>query len=310
MKTFSSIAKGSRKGIAPLLVLAAAFILILAIAFVAVMLITSNGKAPSMSMSTTAPTSTNATESPLLNDYLQGTQLPMSQLTSVLAQHLNSSNQLNVSYSGTAVISGFSVLVDGLSVSIPLNVTYQKYGNSSRFDLLATTPLGKVNYDVIQVNRSVSYTCRRGLGILGNSTGSSNYTCTRSNASVLAVVSNPGSLSSMLGSMPVSFNSTTLESSGDRSYDGMGCVLVFTTGTAPINESIPIIGTINAISYNVSSCLSGTYYVPLNITATLLAHLSKGGQNPKVAVLLKEISIGKPVTRAGVVSLPAPVASS
>jgi len=257
---------------------------------------------------TTAPNIGN-TSAPtqFVVQYPKGSTSNTSQITETIAEQLNASNVISISYSGYSMVSGISLL-GGLSVTVPVNATFQRYYNSSRVDMVARTPIGDMNFDQIAINQSTSYTCTRGIAAfnIGNISFNTTYTCTKGNSSILSILSSPQALTSYINDLALPTN-TTLQSSGERTYDGLQCVFFSGGGYSQTNRTLKYIGTIIGINYTLSTCISGVSGLPLNISSTILAYTS-GSSKPIEAVTgIREISLGSNVTEAEVTSLPAPV---
>lgn len=299
--TIASVYMGY-KAIAQLAIIA--IIIILIIVVVAGFLILSNIKLGQSSPSTTYPT--NLSISGNVSAQLPvGKMLASSQVTNLITAQLNSESQFNITYSGNASISGYRIPLGGLSISVPISVTYEKYGNSSRLNFVAMPPIvGNIHYDVIEKNSTASYYCTSNLGALdGTSSGQSNYTCTESNSTILSGISGITSLSGVVGAPSLLGNYITFNVIDYRSYKGLGCVFIYGNGSSPLNSSF--LGGNVLLDYNVSSCLSGSSYIPLNITGDIsVANAINSTQTTRVIVSLDEVSIGMPVTSSEVTTLP------
>ena len=282
-------------------VAAIAFIVILAIAAAALFLfILPHAPAQPQSTAPQNLTISRNVSMELPNGSSVGTQRVLSLVSNALA----SSNALGVSYNGSATVSGFGV---PFGVSVPIRMEFLKYLNSSRLDFSANFSLGSVGAEVIRENGTASYTCTEATGVLSGLGSSSNYSCTRGNASITSSISNSSTLSGVVGGSAIAGNAITLTVAGPRSYNGLGCLLVEGSGRTAINQSAVFPGRTN-MSYTVSSCLSGSRYIPLNISSTIIAtNATSGKQSAKIVLVMYETSIGSNVTQAEVTALPGPV---
>ena len=242
-----------------------------------------------------------------------GKTVSLKQLGSLVLQHLNSTSQLNVSYSAVALLtlegsaggSGGS----GVTMTVPFEVSLLKYRNSSRLSISAVgVPIvGNFSLVAIRNNSRSSYVCTKSaLSSFLNSSAPATYTCSRSNASVTSSLLNSSS-SFGVSSAASSLNSITLKAVGLRSYKGEQCVLVSGEGNATVNGTAG--AAAHRIGYNITSCLSNIYYVPLNFSmSTSTTNTLFGSYSLKLS--MNETSLGTSVTDAEVVSLPGPVQNS
>ncbi len=226
-----------------------------------------------------------------------GNQTPAG-VMAIASKKLASTVQFNISYSGMANIRVKGGELGDLQFQIPLRINYEKYGNNSRFYINATgIPLiGNISAYYIGLANGTSYSCSAlGGQFFSNmsSNASGRITCQASHS----IGSNqyPSLLQSVQGQQGVRGTVKVIRSAV---YNGQECLLTSIHGNGSIANS--------TASYNITTCLSGQYYVPLNLTATASTANQSGYA---VSLSLDELSIGIPVTQSEVTSLPGPVAN-
>lgn len=226
-----------------------------------------------------------------------------------VAHNIAAIPKVSIYYTGTATV-GRSFL----TFSIPINVTYEHYNDSSRLILNATKiPLvGNLTAIYVRVNSTATYSCTKfsNFTITNGTSKAPAFQCspTRGVSNLLQALENPNSTTTGSITGGVATNSAfgvMLRSYGTRYYKGMPCL--FVTGSAN-STTRALQGTINS-SYQMSMCLSGNYSVPLNFSligssgtnATTTSHYS---------IILNEFFIGIPLSQASVAALPGPVVNS
>ena len=227
----------------------------------------------------------------------------MQDLINVSASKAESSSQFNISYSGHVLISTGSHASGSVSLTVPLSVQFQKYGNNSRLSLnVPDSPiLGNTSDTYISLANGTSYSCARQLYVSYN--GFSNNSVNASDSISCTESSQPRSTAQQAIQYlslidPVNGAAQSSSIIGNRSYEGLACVLVSDSGNSTINAS--------RISYIAHACLSDQYYVPLNLT--IESHtLSNGSGIYNVSLSLEEVSIGIPVSEKAVTSMPWPI---
>ncbi len=234
----------------------------------------------------------------------------------VTAGKLATLNELNVSYSGHALIGVKASSLGNIQFSVPFRLSFQKLGQNSRiyFNASGIPVLGNITTTEISLANGTSYSCTASSFLSGmsgapSSQNAGKVTCQKSATSASAPTSigsqfnlNISQLSSSLNSSGLkAMNGTKVKIAGQAQYLGQGCVLVLISGK--VNQPN------TTGDYNVSTCLSAQYYVPLNLTASAsVSTASNGGYDVTVAV--NETSIGGQVTLAGISALPGPVVNS
>ena len=224
----------------------------------------------------------------LMSELSSGSNSSTKGVLTVATQKVASSIQFNVSYAGT-----LETQTGGISLRMPMDVGYEKYGNNSRINLnLSSIPLlGNLSFADIQDANGTAYLCSQ----LFASSNTSRIGCQASSSK-----NNTGlNLSAYTG--PLSGNQSVDSSNvmilGQKSHNGMGCVLVQVEGSPKTGNSTG--------KYALTMCLSEQYNVPLNVSLVSEDNSSSG--NYMINAILNETSIGKPVTIAEVTSLPGPV---
>ena len=216
-------------------------------------------------------------------------------ITTYIATSLNGSQQFNVSYSGSLIVSGQLLGSAGAStLNIPLTLSYSKFGQNSRVNLMliGIPLLGTINQTIFLLGKS-SYSCTASALSFGSSK-SSGTTCTNITAA--------SQQSSIISALKAGFANVTVNitSQSSASYNGNSCRLAVGKFSIPSQS-----GSSAAANGNFSACFSEQYAVPLNIT--LNAAGTTSGQNSSISMSLHEVSIGEPVSSAYVSTLPANV---
>jgi hypothetical protein len=219
----------------------------------------------------------------------------------VVAGELILSNQVNVSYSGTAVVAGpSSSSLGSIQLNTPIKLSFEKYGNNFRIYFNATgIPLiGSINDTYIQLQNGTLYLCSSNSSIF-TSQGSApqGINCqiqppdSGFSLSSLGNLNNPAFTSLE--------NNLTVTVFGSSNYNGNSCALVGINGK--LNQSI---------SMNSTVCLSGEYKLPLLLNLSVTGDSGTSMAGLSLVLKLHEVSIGKPVTIAGISALTGPVVNS
>ena len=217
------------------------------------------------------------------------------------AGELISSGQINVSYSGTAVVSApSSSPLSGIQLNAPIKLSFEKYGNNFRIYLNATgIPLiGAINDTYIQLQNGTSYLCSSNSSIFtSQSSGSQGINCqiqpsgSGFSLSSLSNLNNP--------SIAAIENNLTVTVVGSSTYNNQTCAVVEINGR--LNQSI---------SMNSTVCLSGEYKLPLLLNLSVTGDPGTSTSGLSFILKLHEVSIDKPVTIAGVSALTGPIVNN
>ena len=215
-----------------------------------------------------------------------GEQFNLSTLLTAMSNQVTSSPWFNVTYSGrlnTFTTRALGANTFNTSINASIYLTYMRLNGSSRLvlDLLNSTAAGNFSIVSIKVNGTTGYGCYK----YGSSIRGANYTCMPSQPSSSAYQS----LSSLdFGSV----SDIHLDVAGERTYDGMPCTLVATNGSSAM----------------FSMCISTEYNVPLNATLSVPQSQQEAFNTTSAQVMeMNAVSIGVPVTRSEVISLPGPI---
>jgi len=224
---------------------------------------------------------------------------------------LNNTKQINVSYTGSIQLAMKESLTGNLTETMPISAAYEKYGNILRESAsISSVPiLGNVNFVEIS-NKSVHYSCID-MSVLNMLTGnsSSGFKCEKNTSAQ----SSTGILNSSVSSFTNELN-MTVKGVKELSYNNEQCYLMQGSGRASMSEnalqSSSLLTSISSpanFTYNITSCISMQYGIPLNLTATIIAGNSTSPT--KVVVVLKAIGINTNVN-ANIASLPGPIVNT
>ncbi|MEM3661219.1 MAG: hypothetical protein QXG73_00065 [Candidatus Micrarchaeaceae archaeon] len=242
--------------------------------------------------------------------------MPVKTFAQAIKAKYNSTNQLNISYSGLATINAESSGTN-ITMKMPLSIDLMKYNSDERADInVSDIPfLGNLTMDIILDNGEM-YTCTKSsllssFGLNASSTNSS-YQC-QPPVSTSGFL-NSTTLDALNGS---SIHFTSIKQS---SYNGHSCVLA--TGYMNINtanitstSSISTLGSVVPTSANVnatfSMCLSDTYYVPLTMSLKEVLNSTSAsgilsGVSGAVSLQLNETHLSTSVSPS-ITTLPGPV---
>ena len=296
-----------------------AIIIIAALAAVAILYLRSSS--PQISgLSPSSPIGSAASSNPAIAE-LASRNVNTTGIISAFAKdasQVNSSNELNVSYSGSAALSLSGLSSLGLAITLPLNITYSKYGK----DFVLRVHTGGVTGISSGINESyytingTSYECSSSLP----TSGSANVTCTKSDLSsspLGAISSLSNSSKAKAISQHVEFSNSTLNQS---SYNGIGCSL-FSTYMQLSNlssgsklagsSSLPISIANSSIKGRLSTCIDDQNSLPLTLQLNMnVSSVSSGVgvlPNSSVKLAMHEVSMSDSVSAAYVTVLPGPV---
>jgi hypothetical protein len=219
-----------------------------------------------------------------------------------MLNYVNSTKQLNVSYNGTAILSFSSSFTGGITMSIPIEFSYQKYYSISRFSAsLSDIPmLGNASF-VIITNKSGSYFCTNSSSSYFN-TGKSGFTCMKSALSQGSSIF-PTNLNNIKNNLE--FN---VEGYKQASYNGQPCYIMVGKGIANIsssNQSFMMQTPMpQEFAYNITSCISLQYGIPLNFSMSI-ASTNKTSPG-KFVITINERAINTN-TNPSIASLPGPI---
>jgi len=232
-------------------------------------------------------------------------------LANAIISTINNTKQINVSYIGSVQLAMKEPLIGNLTETMPMNAVYEKDGNISResASISGVPILGNVS--IVEIaNKSVHYSCidMPALNMLtGNS--SSGFKCEK-NASAQ---SSTGALNSSVSSFTNELN-MTVKGVKELSYNNEQCYLMQSSGRASMPQNalqsssmLTSIASPANFTYNITSCISMQYGIPLNLTATIIAGNSTSPM--KVVLVLKTIGINTNVN-ANIASLPGPVVNT
>ncbi|MEM0149760.1 MAG: hypothetical protein QXW10_02595 [Candidatus Micrarchaeaceae archaeon] len=251
----------------------------------------------------------SSSSSPLYNMISSNRTMPMRTFAQTINSKYNSTSQLNISYSGLAMINAESSGTN-ITMKMPLSINLMKYNSNVRVDVnISDIPLfGSLAIDIILDNGEM-YSC--GESALSTSSG---FTCQP-----------PVATSALLNStMLDKLNSSSIHftSVKQSSYNGNSCVL--TTGYMDINatnltstSSLSTVSSILPTSTNVnatfSMCLSDTYYVPLTMSINeVLNNTSSNstlGISGTVDLQLNETHLSASVSPS-ITTLPGPISNT
>ncbi len=230
----------------------------------------------------------------------------------IVAQKVQSSSELNVSYAGRARISISGSSGINLSGNIPMELNFQKLGNNTRFSFNATgIPLfGNVTGVSINLANGTTYSCSESShgSPFSSSSGygasaPAGISCERSSTVDTAVSEQLNSFTQFDNLYQnKGANGTRFRVIGQSSYKNQGCVLLALNGS--VNQS-GVTG-----SYSLGMCLSDQYNVPLELSFVERANQPQGTQGLYLNFTLNETSIGNPVALPGLSSLPGPIVNS
>lgn len=303
--------------------IAAVLIIIAVLAAVAILYLRSSAAPQINGLSPSSPIGSAASSNPAIAE-LAKKNLNTTDVISAFAKdasQVNSSNELNVSYSGSAALGLGGLSSIGLAITLPFNITYSKYGKDSALRVHTGGVAGissGINESYYIIN-GTSYDCNSSL----SASNSTNVTCTVSSASanpsqIIYGLSNQSKKQAL--AKHLSFSNSTLNQS---SYNGIGCSLFSTYmrisnlssgATQPSQSSIPISIANSSIRGRVTTCIDDQNSLPLTLQLDInISSVSSGVgvlPNSSVKLAMHETSMSNSVGRAYVTVLPGPVVNS
>ncbi|MCL5429856.1 MAG: hypothetical protein M1504_00065 [Candidatus Marsarchaeota archaeon] len=246
-----------------------------------------------------------------------------SAIANAISTKISQTNTFYVNYSGTAVLNGSGGMLGGVTLTMPFSLGYMKYYNDSKVSILAKHIPLLGNLSAILVSEQhgkKSYSCinqseMSGLGgLIGGSSNTSakGFVCMSSQSS--GSTFNVSQIKEqVLNSSSASYNGLHLIKVATSSFNGQACVLV--VGNAIINPSAATsiasggLSGLGAMAANASqkealnftTCLSSTYYIPLNLT--MLLQSNEG----TFSLTMHETAIGSQVNDSQITTLPGPI---
>jgi hypothetical protein len=217
---------------------------------------------------------------------------------STIAQKVNSTPKINVSYTGTETITIASGKDAGTSIKVLTTLEYQKYYNNSRITITARgVPLiGNVSVVEISLANKSLYTC-------GSFSVSDGFDCQPIASNISGIAKSYLALGDLPNSTSDSRGGVVIKKLGTSSYNGDPCYLVVINTTRPLN-----ISSTNA-TFNAKACLSEQYYIPSNLSFSEQV-ATEGGSRTTVSVTLNQVSLNQQVVQSEVTDIPGPVNSS
>lgn len=301
----------------------AALVIIAVLAAVAILYLRSSASPQVSGLSPSSPIGSAASSNPAIAE-LAKRNINTTGIISAFAKdasQVNSSNELNVSYSGEAAlgIGGLSSL--GLSIKLPINITYSKYGKdyALRVHTGGVTGISSGINESYYIINGTGYECSSSLP----TSGSGNVTCTVSSlgsSPITAVSSLSNQSKDEALTKHLSFSNSTLNQS---SYNGISCSLFSTymrisnlsTGSKLASSSqIPISIANSSIKGRLSTCIDDQNSLPLTLELDInVSSVSSGVgvlPNSSVKLAMHETSMSNSVSKAYVAALPGPVVNS
>ncbi|MGC9190634.1 MAG: hypothetical protein ACP5FR_01845 [Candidatus Micrarchaeia archaeon] len=234
-----------------------------------------------------------------------GKPINISNLSSAISSQVNKTARLNVSYSGYAQLTAKSKTMGNMSERMPLNISYEKFYNTSRFAInIANAPLFG-NISIVEIaNGSTKYSCSsmRSFPLSSNNTG---YQCEKnSNQETQTVpVSSATNITQEQGIM--------LHGVKQLSSNNGQCYLVHGSGIMKNIMQAPQASqyqqqTAQNVSYNITTCILTDQGIPLNLTAQIVLGNETAPLTVGIYLDLKSISNN---TSADIAVLPGPLES-
>jgi hypothetical protein len=263
-------------------------------------------------------------------------------LFNMIDNKLNSTNQMEVSYSGDLSIT-LRALYTNLTYQLPFYAKYAKYGSDSRVDLygnMISTLLGagqsayggsnsNITLTMLKIN-GTSYVCVSGISIpnrSGNKWCETDYSNTPANTSYNASLNMSNQSQSQLQQFNSTYTKTLLNALNETSsnvteasYMGNPCDFVndkFSTsierffsalgGGFQALQPTPVSSSLNSTGAagNLGMCLSYQYYVPLNFSMNL--RIVNKTANLYFGFDLNETAMSQNFPQSYVTTLPAPL---
>jgi hypothetical protein len=252
---------------------------------------------------------TNSSQNPVIAMLSTHRQLNVLEVANTMISSINNTKQFNISYSGSAILTMHSAMLGNTTFYMPLNISYKKYNSTSRMAINANNIpiIGSINMISVSKN-NINYICTKSnsSGLLSGGSNPSNFICNyASNAT-----------SSMNITSEIKEFNMNVAGVGELTYNNQQCYLMQGNGTIemPINSastsstSSLFPSSMSDINYNIASCISMQYGIPLNLTAVL--QIGNSTSKPlNVKILLNEVNMNTN-TNPEIAVLPGPVTNS
>lgn len=221
-------------------------------------------------------------------------------MLSVIAGGLHATDMLNVTYSGSVNLTLPEATLGVSQLEMPLQVDYARYMGSSKLyvNMEVTELMLNATFIGMALQGGASYACSR-FTLISNGSGNG-FDCVTGGATAG-------------GQAPPGLENGTLDVVGERTYMRENCTLVSLDG---VLNSTALNGTVYGIvasnflpagngtySYYATACLSDRYYVPLNLTATIVPD-APGNATGGTVLELHETSISDVSSKAYVEAMP------
>ncbi|MGC8649242.1 MAG: hypothetical protein ACP5UN_03445, partial [Candidatus Micrarchaeia archaeon] len=194
-------------------------------------------------------------------------------LTSILANFVNKTKQLNISYNGTLTLSSVSQITGNIKTSIPMKIEYEKYYNLSRTTLNFNDVPMLENMSLVEIsNKSKQYLCIKSSSSF---TGNSGFQCQ-------SAASNQTLSASLINMILKKTNlNITVNGVNEASYQGLSCYIIKGNGVIKIpynltsEFSISQSITQQKLNYSINGCVSTQFGLPLNLSVALSTNATK-----------------------------------
>jgi hypothetical protein len=229
----------------------------------------------------------------------------------IASAQLVSANQFNVSYTGQVSVKTSGGSLGGLSVAIPFRLTFERYGNNAKVAINASgiPEFGSLNEVVVSLENGTSYQCGTSTemsdeGYANKVNASSGLECAETGQAQNVQQEMMDFLAQLNESAGLINANSVVTVVGAEQYKGQGCVLVRVTASS--NQS----GYSNG-KYNIATCLSDQYNVPLNLTiqAAIETSTTSSAGSENITVGMNESSLGTMVSASSIAALPGPIVS-
>ncbi|MCL4371755.1 hypothetical protein M1373_00320 [Candidatus Marsarchaeota archaeon] len=211
-------------------------------------------------------------------------------LSGLMFSAVNSTPQMSVVYFGNITVNASNPSGVAFAYSIPVEYTYQKYGNSTKITIKYIT--GRNNASSTQVyvyNATAAYACTSESANASNGSASGYY-CEKNatyapQAPILGFIREFANFSnySVIGTAPASYNNQE-------------CYMFGSSGSMPsskLSASSPYAAVLQQpgtpINYSVNACASYQYGIPLNISLAMSSGVSPYLKTLSVVLSAKSI---------------------
>ncbi len=226
-------------------------------------------------------------------------------LAQAVMQKMNTTPQLNVTYSGQVSFKSSGGAMGGLQLNMPLSMVYEKDGNNYRVNLsLSQIPVfGEIAAAEMRVN-GTSYVCvgkmQSTLGSLSNNSSATGPSCQTLNST-----GSMFNITNLTRDMNANF---ILLSTSQGSVAGAACTIAkwnFTTNPSGLSamQDIQQIN-ISKSTGSVSGCFSDDYYIPLSL------NLTSTSSNSTIYITLQATAVNTNPSAQFTGELPGPVTAS